>query len=91
VKIPALPAIALGLVLVLWLSNHHAQAIGVAFLGIVAYVVECAIFDMRPCHWCDRGKQDSPMSNNFRVCRKCGGSGVRKRLGRRLWERRAGR
>ena len=90
-KISTLPAIAAGAVLLLWIGSYHTQAIGTAFLGLVAYVVECAIFDMGPCHWCDHGKQDSPVSNNFRVCRKCGGSGVRKRLGRRLWERRTGR
>lgn len=80
-------AIAAGLVFMLWSGGQQGWAVFAGFLGGVIYLTELMFFDMTSCS-CDKGKIWSPLTQTFRVHKKCGGSGVRQRLGRRLWDRR---
>lgn len=54
VKLPMLPAVAAGLVLVLWFGGQHGYAVLAGVLGMIAYLLELAIFDMGPCSPSDR-------------------------------------
>lgn len=75
------------MVLLLGLDGHPGYALEAAFLSLVAYAVDVAVFPLAPCSRCHGGRQDSPASRAFRRCGACGGAGVRQRLGRRLWNR----
>ena len=72
----------LGLFLAGWALNSWDLG---ASLVLLAYVVECWWFPYGTCLRC-RGKKvyRSQFSKGVRKCRRCGGSGERLRVGRRL-------
>lgn len=79
-------------VLFLWLGGERGWAVLVVLAGLGVYAVDCAVFDEAPCsgglfYRCDRGKIWSPGSRTFRRHKKCGATGFRPRLARRLWNR----
>jgi len=63
-------------------------------IWLALYVAVCAWFPYRKCRAprCERGRKYSPFSGRdtkdrpFRPCGRCGGSGLRVRLGRRVYE-----
>lgn len=57
--------------------------------GLVAvYLASCAIWPYTACPACEGGKHRSPSNKNWRDCRRCQGSGTRRRFGHRLLNRR---
>jgi hypothetical protein len=50
------------------------------------YLAACAIWPFTACSRCDgNGKRRSPSGKAWRPCRRCGGTGARLRLGRRVY------
>jgi hypothetical protein len=67
----------------------------VAVLAVAAliltglYLLACAIWPYANCTRCDgAGKSRSPSGKKFRNCPRCKGTGRRRRIGRRLLDRR---
>lgn len=53
---------------------------------LVGYVLACAIWPYASCWGCSGdGKRRSPSGKAWRTCRRCGGTGRRIRLGRKLY------
>lgn len=57
---------------------------GAAFVCALIYAVSCWWFPFAHCS-CSGGKVMREDGKVFRVCRRCGGSGRRLRVGRRVW------
>lgn len=64
-----------------------ATALALAVPVIVAwYVINCLIWPFANCLRCrGAGRFRSPSGRAWRPCRRCGGTGSRVRIGRRLW------
>lgn len=86
-KLAWLPTVAIIMVVLLWVGGNAGYAVMVALFGVLTYTLEVIFFPMGKCGWCDHGKQWSPFTHSFKVCRHCGGAGVRPRLGHRFWKR----
>jgi hypothetical protein len=57
-----------------------------AVLAGLGYAAACRWWPYSRCWACDgSGKRTSPGGKHWRPCRRCGGSGTRIRLGRRLF------
>lgn len=55
-------------------------------LVTVGYGVSCLLWPFRSCRWCSgAGKHRSPAGRTYRVCRHCDATGLRLRVGRRVW------
>lgn len=61
--------------------------IGATVLAALAYAGSCAIWPFGRCRRrrCSGGRIYRTGGKVFRDCRRCGGSGRRLRLGRRMW------
>ena len=67
-------------------ARDHAGAITLIILVFAAlYIAACALWPFAACRWCEGGKKRSPGGRAWRTCGRCGGTGARVRLGRRLW------
>lgn len=52
----------------------------------LGYCLACAVWPFVPCPRCQgSAQQHAPIGRAFRICRRCRGTGLRLRLGRRLW------
>jgi hypothetical protein len=52
----------------------------------LGYILTCAIWPYQPCPRCHgTAKLSAPFGRTFRICRRCRGTGLRLRLGRRIW------
>lgn len=60
------------------------EAVLLIALLIVGYATACLIWPYAPCGRCQSGRHSSPSGEYWRKCRRCGGSGKKIRLGRRL-------
>jgi len=50
------------------------------------YLLACWIWPFAACLTCSGdGKRRSPSGKAWRTCKRCGGSGARLRIGRRVW------
>lgn len=50
------------------------------------YILACAIWPYQPCPRCHgTGKLRAPFGRALRICGRCRGTGLRLRLGRRIW------
>jgi hypothetical protein len=50
------------------------------------YLGTCAVWPFAPCRRCSgAGRFRSRLGRLYRLCRRCDGTGLRLRLGRRLW------
>lgn len=76
-----------GLIVFLWLGDERGAATIVALIGSLVYAADMALFDTAKCS-CENGKVWSPLTQTFKTHSRCGGSGFRPRLSRRLWHRR---
>lgn len=57
-----------------------------ALVAALGYLAACVIWPHTNCPGCHgTGRHRSPSGKNWRLCRRCGGSGSRTRTGRRLW------
>ena len=52
----------------------------------LGYAVSCAVFPFKRCRTCKgAGHHKSRLIRAYRPCRRCGGSGMRLRIGRKAW------
>ena len=58
---------------------------GTGVLAALVYAASCWLWPYRHCHRCDAGRIHREDRKVFRLCHRCGGTGRRLRLGRRLY------
>lgn len=63
------------------------NAVLVVLAVVVVYLASCAIWPYTACNRCDAGKHHSPSQKNWRHCRRCKGTGRRRRVGHRVLNR----
>jgi DnaJ-class molecular chaperone len=52
----------------------------------LGYSLACAVWPFVPCPRCHGStKRRAPIGRAVRICRRCRGTGLRLRLGRRMW------
>jgi len=52
----------------------------------LGYILACAVWPFVPCPRCHgTAKRRAPLGRAVRICRRCRGTGLRLRLGRRVW------
>ena len=73
-------------VVVIALSGYYGWAALAALIGIVIYAIDDATHDNEPC-WCDGGKIRSRLTRKFRLHKACDGKGIRRSVGRRIFNR----
>jgi hypothetical protein len=56
-----------------------------AALITVGYIASCALWPYKACRGCRGYGQISGPFGGIRICRVCDGTGLRLRLGRRMW------
>lgn len=58
----------------------------IAVAAAVRYMIHCALWPLAACRRCKGGGRfHAPNGRAWRTCRKCGGTGGRIRIGRRIW------
>lgn len=56
-----------------------------ASLFTLGYIAQCVRWPYRPCRHCGGFGQFTGPFGGIRLCRRCQGSGLRLRVGRRVW------
>lgn len=65
-------------------GSGYVVLVGLAV--VASYAIACLLWPVTACRRCDgAGKFRSPSGRNWRLCRKCKGSGGRIRTGRRIF------
>ena len=70
----------------LWSGGYHGWAALIGLAGVGVWFVDVWWFDEEKC-WCDNGKVRSWLTRTWRKHRRCGGTGVRRRRSRRVFDR----
>jgi hypothetical protein len=73
-------------VVVIALGGYYGWAALAALIGISVYLIDDAVHDNEPCS-CEGGKVRSPLTRKFRWHKACGGKGIRRSIGRRIFNR----
>lgn len=82
----SLPGWILVVVVVIALAGWYGWAALAAIAGLLIYIIDDAVHDNAPCS-CEGGKIRSPLTRKFRLHKACGGKGVRRSIGRRIFDR----
>lgn len=66
-------------------GGYSALVLLLAILVTLGYLVLCAVWPFRACRHCGGyGRFKGPMGG-IRLCRRCDGTGLKLRAGRRMW------